>query len=212
MEDFWVTRFGIVGREIFDEALQCSKHVVVEVSVVLFALDVGLKELENISPEDFHRTDHVILCTLLNGIADVTTVQLINLDEVVEDQLQVAQVARPDGVGDTCVCLDHVAEVPQSFGKHENLLVHARFLKNHLPFVMHIVHQFLHKVRKLLRHLSGHHMTKALIDHEPLLRLQVSEVFRQHVDQVVHVRLDVRCLVTLSEHVLRQLSNLEESL
>ena len=192
--------------------MQCSEHVVVEVSVVLFALDVGLKELENVSPEDFHRTDHVVLCALLSGVADVAAVQLVDLDEVIEDQLQVAQVARPDGVGDTCVCLDHVTEVPKSLRQHKNLLVHACLLKSILPFVMCIVHQFLHKVRKLLRHLSGHHIAKALIDHKPLLRLQVSEVLRQHVDQVVHVRLDVWSLVTLSKHVLRQLSNLKESL
>lgn len=91
---------------------------------------------------------------------------------------------------------------------HQYLLVHLGLLQRQCPFLVHVLHQFDDESRQFVRLLRLDHVTKAFVNHELLVRLQISQVVRQHVDQIVHVWLDIGRVIPLSEHVLGQACDL----
>ena len=63
-----------------------------------------------------------------------------------------------------------------------------------------------------MRSFRLNHVAQAFVNHELLVWLEVSQVVRQHVDEVMYVWLNVGGLITLGEHVLGEASDLQKGL
>ena len=71
-----------------------------------------MNELEDVAPHGLHRLNHRVILRLLadNGVAHMLTVQVVNLEQVLEDVLEIVQVDEASALSDALIDLDNVID------------------------------------------------------------------------------------------------------
>jgi hypothetical protein len=88
----WIPRIRIRLLVVLDHGLKSWQEVDVEEVKVNFLLNIDLDKLKDISPHSLHGLDHVIVTTLLHGVADAFRVELVYLNEVLKDLAEIGKI------------------------------------------------------------------------------------------------------------------------
>lgn len=122
-ESFRVTSILVRLRVVFDHGLKSRQEVLVEVREILFFFDVSLDKRENILSEGLHGLDSVIRTSLSDCLANLFRIILVDHNQVVEDDTQVAKILSAHTNCNSLVYFDYVNELLDCVGLHQKVHV-----------------------------------------------------------------------------------------
>ena len=126
----------------------------VEKLEILLLFDIDLDKSKNVSPDSFHRFDHVVLTTfvykfklttpVVNQLTNALRVQFVNFDQVRENVCQISQVRLSHRLGYFLINFDHEIDTFYNFRSHQIVTVSlVGPLNDHLPVLISVFQEFL---------------------------------------------------------------------
>lgn len=128
-----VSSIWIRLSEIFDHCLEAWQEVLVEVSEVVFLINIDLNQSEDVLSQSLHWLDPIVTSGLLDALADALRVILVNFDQVREDHTQMAQVLLANTDGYLLVNLDDMNQLFDIVRLHEHGHILRRIVQDVEP-------------------------------------------------------------------------------
>jgi len=107
---------GVLGicLVVVDQEFELGQELLVKDRVRLVRLleNIGLDQFEDISAHGLHWLNHGVVLGLVayDGVGDLLTVEVVDLQQVLEDVLQIVQVNEASAFGDSLIYLHDVVD------------------------------------------------------------------------------------------------------